>query len=190
MMSSGMDIAALSDETVLVTGEFLDSATFGQGELNEVTLEGPEGYNDWEFFIARYNADGTLAWAERAGGILWDRGYGIAALSDGSSVVTGYFSSDATFGEYEVNETVLSSAGAHDVFVARYNSNGTLAWAERAGGENYEIGFGIDVLPDGSAALATGYYSVQPATFGLGEDNETTLYSAGNGDVFVAEYCL
>jgi hypothetical protein len=38
--------------------------------------------------------------------------------------VTGEFSDTATFGAGEANETVLSAAGFHDMFVAKYDRNG------------------------------------------------------------------
>ena len=58
-------------------------------------------------------------------------------LSDGSSLVTGMFGGTATFGPGEPEETTLTPAGGANIFVARYNPDGTLAWAKRAGGERY-----------------------------------------------------
>ena len=59
-------------------------------------------------FIARYNADGTLAWAKRAGGTEWETCRGIASLSDGSSVIAGGFAGAATF----VEESLADGAQA------------------------------------------------------------------------------
>ena len=64
---------------------------------------------------------GSLVWARRAGGGLYDYGWGVAVLSDGSALVTGYFSGTATFGAGESNETILTSAGNVDIFLARFN---------------------------------------------------------------------
>ena len=55
-------------------------------------------------------------------------------LSDGSSLVTSFFWDTDTFGPGEPGQTLLTSAGGADIFVARYNPDGTLAWAKRAGG--------------------------------------------------------
>ncbi|MCX6358080.1 MAG: hypothetical protein NT045_09470, partial [Candidatus Aureabacteria bacterium] len=66
-------------------------------------------------------ADGDLVWAKRAGGTDWDEGCGIASLADGSVLVTGWFSGTATFGS-----DTLTSAGDRDMFIARYNPDGTL----------------------------------------------------------------
>ncbi|MBU1024220.1 hypothetical protein KKB99_08065, partial [bacterium] len=74
-----------------------------------------------DIFVARYNPDGALTWAKRAGGSDgYDEGLGTTTLSDDSTVVTGYFSGTSTFGPDEPNETVLISAGYQDIFVARF----------------------------------------------------------------------
>jgi hypothetical protein len=170
----------------VVTGFINGTAVFGAGEVNETTLVSA-GSN--EMFVARYNADGTLAWAKRAGGASSAIGYAIASRADGSSVVTGDFYGTATFGAGEANETTLVSGGTYynDTFVAGYNADGTLAWATRAGGSNnVESGRGIASYEDGSSVV-TGYFW-GTSVFGAGEVNETTLVSAGNTDIFVAKY--
>ncbi|MHC4973179.1 MAG: hypothetical protein ACYTG3_12685 [Planctomycetota bacterium] len=170
----GISIAALADGSCVVTGSFGETATFGPGEAGETVLTSA-GWAD--IFVARYNADGTLAWAKRAGSTDFDNGSGIAALADGSCVVTGLFGATATFGPGEAGETVLTSAGGFDIFVARYNADGTLAWAKRAGGADYDEGVGIAALADGSCVV-TGPFRAA-ATFGPGEAGETDLSSAG-----------
>jgi hypothetical protein len=115
----GLGITTLSDNSTVVTGNFYESATFGEGEPNQTVLTSAGTY---DIFIARYNPDGTLAWAKRAGGASeYDYGYGITTLSDDSTVVTGVFEISAIFGPGEPNETVLTSAGYRDIFIARFN---------------------------------------------------------------------
>jgi len=99
--------------------------------------------------------------------------------------VTGEFGGSATFGPGETNETTLVSAGAGDIFVAKYNPSGDLVWARQAGGSGFDVGFCIAV--DGSGnSYVTGKFSGS-ATFGPGETNETTLVSAGFVDIFIAK---
>jgi len=69
-----------------------------------------------------------------AGSALGDHCYGVATFADGSSVITGEFSGTCTFGLGEPGVTTLIAAGSFDMFVARYNADGSLAWARRAGG--------------------------------------------------------
>jgi uncharacterized delta-60 repeat protein len=179
----GYGITALSDNSTVVTGNFCEWGTFGPGELNETFLTSAGG-ND--IFIACYNPDGTLAWASSAGGVGQDLGLGITALSDNSTVVTGQFYDSATFGPGELNETVLTSAGDIDILTARYNPDGTLAWAKRAGGDSSDYGFGITTLSDNSTVVTGGFWD--SATFGPGELNETVLTSAGLFDIFIARF--
>ena len=61
------------------------------------------------------------------GGIYSEDDNYISALSDGSCLVTGLFIIDATFGTNEANETILTSSDIADIFVAKYNADGTLA---------------------------------------------------------------
>jgi len=179
----GNGITTLSDNSIVVTGYFWVSATFGPGETNETVLTSA-GYDD--IFIARYNPNGTLSWAKCAGGSDWDYGHGITTLSDNSIVVTGWFDGTATFGQGEPNETVLNSNGEQDIFIARYNPYGTLAWAKCAGGTDYDLGYGITMLSDNSTVVTGIFWG--SATFGPGEINETVLTSDGQFDIFIARY--
>jgi len=179
----GMGITALSDNSTVVTGSFSGSATFGPGESNQKVLSSAGGS---DMFVARYNADGTLAWAKRAGGSSSDFANGITTLTDNSTAVTGYFNGSATFGSGETNKTDLTSYGSADIFIAHYNTDGTLAWAKSAGGADYDIGNGVTALSDNSTVV-TGYFS-ESATFGPGELNETVLISAESWDIFIACY--
>ncbi len=179
----GHGITTLSDDSTVVTGSFSGSATFGENEANETVLESD---GDCDIFLARYNPDGNLIWVKRAGGTNFEGSHGITMLSDDSTVVTGHFGSSATFGEGETNETVLVSDGHIDIFVARYNPDGTLAWAKRAGGKVDDVGTGITTLSDDSTVV-TGRF-ISTVTFGEGEANETVLVSDGNYDIFVARY--
>jgi uncharacterized delta-60 repeat protein len=179
----GSGITTLSDNSIVATGMFEGSVTFGQGEPNQTDLTST-GHKD--IFIAHYNQDGTLIWAKRAGGVLDDWGSGITTLSDNSTILTGLFDESATFGPGEPNQIILTSAEGQDIFIARYNLDGTLAWAKSAGGASCEQGNGATAL-SGNSTVVTGYFN-QSITFGLCEPNQTILTSAGIDDIFIARY--
>jgi uncharacterized delta-60 repeat protein len=183
----GNGATALLGNSTVVTGYFNQSITFGLGEPNQTILTSA-GIDD--IFIARYNPDGTLVWAKCAGGVDHDKGCGITALSDNSTIVTGCFNGSAIFGPGEPNETVLTSAGYEDIFLARYNPDSTLAWAKSAGGISDDCGNAITVLSDNSIVVTGefGYPDGGSAIFGPGEPNQTVLISAGGSDIFIASY--
>ncbi|MCK5558349.1 MAG: carboxypeptidase regulatory-like domain-containing protein, partial [Candidatus Hydrogenedentes bacterium] len=145
--------------------------------------------------------DGDLVWAVSAGGTLTDRGASIAALPDGSALVTGSFGRvpfppgftyTATFGTGD-DAVTLTSAG-QDLFLAKYNPDATLAWVKQASGDTSDepvAGYGIAAGPDGGALVTGEFIGLEePASviFGPGEDNETHLLSVGGYDVFVAKF--
>jgi hypothetical protein len=180
----GAGIGTFADGSSVVVGSFSDDATFGPGEANETTLSSP-GSED--AFVARYNPNGTLQWAVRAGGLGADAAYAVATFVDGSCVVTGVFDFEAVFGEGDPNETTLVGASFADVFVARYAADGTLSWAKRAGTDGgLSWSFAVAGFADGTAVVAGSYLG--DITFGPGEAGETTLPWEDGYDVFVCRY--
>ena len=168
----GSDVSALPDGSSIVTGRFYGTAAFGS-----TTLTSDGGAGSDKMFTAKMNADGTWAWATKAGGTGNSGGYGVSALPDGSSIVTGYFNGTASFGS-----TTLISDVYGEVFFAKMNADGTWAWATGAGGTSYDIGYGVSALPDGSS-IVTGYFS-GTATFGTTTLTSSDWNSAG---VFTAK---
>jgi hypothetical protein len=184
-------VSVLPDGSSVITGNFFESITFGNGSSDEVTLRA-EGESD--VFLARYDHTGSLIWATRAGGDCDEISSAVTFLPDGSSLLLGRFGPhissvcEATFGRGEPNETLLTGAGKEDVFIARYNPDGTLAWVRRAGGIDNDFSGAITAFADGAFMLAGSYRD--SATFGPGEPGETVLTTEsqyGYG-VFVAGY--
>ncbi|WP_222930589.1 hypothetical protein, partial [Synechococcus sp. BIOS-E4-1] len=143
------DISSLSDGTSIVTGNFGGTATFGSTTL---TSTGANNVYPDDCFIAKLDANGEFVWAKQAGGTSGDGANGISSLSDGSSIVTGYFNRTATFGS-----TTLTSAGLDDVFIAKLDANGEFVWAKQAGGTSGDYATAISSLSDGSS-IVTGNF--------------------------------
>ena len=160
--------------TSVVTGYFESTATFGGQSVTSV--------GGVDIFVVKYDTNGNVDWVRRAGGLQNDWGAGIATGPDESMIVAGAFKDTVTF----PGQDPLISAGVGDVFVAKYNSDGTVAWSKRAGNPSHDEAKGIASLPDGSS-IVTGYF-MNTATYGTGEANETSLTSAGQKDVFVAKF--
>ena len=161
-------VSALPAGGVVVTGLFTGTMTLGGRVLGSA--------GDKDAWVAKVTAGGSVAWATSAGGAGVDWGMGVSALADGSSVVTGFFSSTpARFGG-----TALETLGGNDVFVARVTPRGQFAWAVRGGGTGTDRGQAVATQPDGSATV-TGYYSGAGATFG-----STPLPAAQGSNVLTA----
>jgi hypothetical protein len=180
--------------TDLDAGELYDG---GKGrrtqDAAQAAEEGGDGVPDGPLGDAR-SADGVdtpcvacgrLGWARRAGGAGGDDGLAVAANED--IFVTGTFEGTATFGQAPSTTTTLTSAGAPDIYLARYSLAGDLAWARGAGSPGLDFPRDVVIAPD-KTVLLTGSYSPPSATFGLGESGATTLASAGSYDGFLARY--
>ncbi|MBL8890290.1 MAG: SBBP repeat-containing protein [Planctomycetaceae bacterium] len=95
------------------------------------SLGGPNAGQD-DAFLARYNADGSLAWTRQIGSNSFDAGNGVAVDADGNAYITGFIRSDL---------------GREDVLLSRYNFDGTLAWTQSisTGAAIDERGMGVAV---------------------------------------------
>ena len=132
--------------------------------------------------MARYDTDGTLLWAKRAGSILDIQGQALTLLSDGKAVVTGAYLGEATFGNLEPNETVLMPEGSADVFLACFDLDGSLQWAVSSGGPDLDAALGVTAVSNDNIILSGAFLG--SATFGKGQANETLLTSNGEEDIF------
>ncbi len=170
---TGTDIAngvsALPDGSSIITGQFNGTATFGTTTLIST------GW--WNTFTAKVNADGSYAWAIRGGGTTTAYAYGVSALPDGSSIITGLFDGTATFG----TTTLTSETGFQDTFTAKVNADGSYAWASQGGGTGFDTATGVSALPDGSSIITGGFNGT--ATFGT----TPPLISTGLYDIFTAK---
>ena len=99
----------------------------------------------------------SFRFALSAGGTVEDHGESVATDSAGNAYVTGYFRGTADF-DPGPGVSNLTSAGDDDIFVAKYSSDGALAWAKAMGGTDYDRGAGIAVGLDGSV-YTTGYFN-------------------------------
>ncbi len=136
-------VAALPDGSLYTTGAFFWTATLGTGESGETKLTSAGG---GDIVVAKYNPDGTLAWAKRAGGAKDDSGRAVAVMSDGGCLVVGEYRNSATFGVGEASETTLVAPYyAPTGFAARYASDGTMQWARHL----WLPAIDLAVLPDG-----------------------------------------
>lgn len=165
MHVGGRGIAADRARNIVVTGLFLGTADFGGGPITHV--------GGGDIFVAKYDARGRHVWSQRFGGVGLDRSRAIAVDVFGNILVTGSFQRTADFGGGP-----LTSAGAVDVFLAKYDARGNHIWSRRFGGTGAETGISVDVDRAGNVLL-TGEFQ-RTVDFGGGP-----MTSAGSWDVFV-----
>lgn len=156
MRAVGVDAAG----NAYVLGDFAPTLTLG------ATTFALPAASSAHVFLAKYDPQGTVAWARMAGSappntIHVSTGLDLAVHPDGTTTVTGMFGTVISFGAL-----TLTTTGAYNqIYAARYSAQGDLVWAARAGGGvraptysgNQNIGYGVALDPAGAAYL-TGMY--------------------------------
>ena len=118
------DIAIDAQDRIYITGSYNGSAVFS----NDITLD---SYVGDDIFVARYDVDGNCLWARRAGSSSNDEARGIAVSPEGDVFITGFV------GGFTVRFDPLqitNNNNQRQVFVASYDSTGTLNWAKLSTG--------------------------------------------------------
>ncbi|MBL9078258.1 MAG: hypothetical protein JNL08_12180 [Planctomycetes bacterium] len=169
-----------ADGSLLVTGSFAAQAQFGTVSL---TVRGALSTSDG--FVARYDAAGTPLWVRQFGGAdVDDAGRAIAATADGGVLVAGNFRGTATFGDGAA-AVALTATGGSDVFVARYDGNGSLLWIRRGGGTLDDEARSLAVTSAGDAVVGGGFR----AQAGFADAAQPlALLALGGLDGFLARY--
>lgn len=174
----GLDIDLDASNNVYVGGTF-SPITGGQGIIGTAV----SSYGSQDVYVAKYNSSGTFQWVRTGGGTSSSNDYflGLDVDATGNVHTTGYY-----FGTpMVISTTTLSNSGGFDVFVAKYNTSGTLQWANSINSPSSDNGNAVCV--DGSGNVyVTGAFAGTMVTVGT-----TTLYNTVPGssqDVFVAKY--
>ncbi|MCX6723916.1 MAG: SBBP repeat-containing protein [Candidatus Staskawiczbacteria bacterium] len=127
-------------------------------------------------FVAKFNSSGALVWDTFLGGSGIDNGYGIAVDTSGNIYVTGYTTGvGSTWG----SPIRAQTSGTRDAFVAKLNSDGSLAWNTFLGDAGDDQGYGIAVDTSGNVYV-DGYST---ATWG----NPLNPYTTSTNDTFIAK---
>ena len=117
-------------------------------------------------------------WAKSAGGLKHEEAYSVSTDDIGNFVVSGNFrSTSLTFGN-----TTLTNKGGDDIFVVKYDPNGSVLWAKSVGGINNDLAYGVSIDTSGNIVI-TGVFSSPSLTIG-----STTFTNSGDFDIFVIKY--
>jgi hypothetical protein len=123
--------------------------------------------------LVRFDSTGGQLWGHRFGDGLSDLIRGVAVDSGGNVIAVGRFQGQLVL----AGLPTLTSFGSHDIFVAKFASDGTPLWSRHFGDTQSERARGVAVLP-GDAIAVVGSFSGDLTVAG------TTL-TAQNGDAYV-----
>jgi hypothetical protein len=132
----------------------------------------------WDFFVAKLDTAGKVLWAKSAAGSSDDVGKAVTVDAQGNVIASGYFWSST----FTIDGVTLNNSGSSDIFLVKFDPDGNLLWAKKAGGGGMDLGNGLDTDPSGNIYLA-GQFSSSSINFG-----GSTLSTSGSSDVFSAKY--
>ena len=100
-----------------------------------------------------------VLWARKDGGSAYTNAQGLAVMADGGSVVVGNYSGAPTFGIGNASETTFAHSSQSNYFLARYDSEGVLDFAQPVVTSVYTYGSNVYVTDvaaadDGSFGIA------------------------------------
>ncbi|MEL6863123.1 MAG: SBBP repeat-containing protein [Bacteroidota bacterium] len=160
------DVEVDAAGNVFITGQCSDGATFGP-----ITVQA-NGTND--FFVAKYNSEGTVQWVRNGGSDDLDFAEGISINKDGEIFYTGSYTGTCQF-----SGNTIQSNGEFDAYMIKYNTFGEVLWYRGWGGINRD--FAREVVVDRfDGVVVVGAYS-NTVTFAQ------SITSGGGMDGFVAK---
>lgn len=107
-----------------------------------------------DIFLGKYTANGEYIWVRQMGsaGVDWSRG--LAVDTNYNVYISGEFGDVVNFNPAGPTPVTLTSNGALDAFVAKYDSAGKCAWALKLGGIGDDRGHSVAFDAGGNVYLA------------------------------------
>ena len=135
----GYGVAVDASGNAVMTGRVESTVDFGGGVVCPPAA----------VFVSKYSQSGAAMWSKCLGGDLGGgTGRAVAVDGNGNVLVTGKFSGTVDFGTGPI-----TSAGATDIFLAKYSAAGDPVWSRAFGGGMNDAGNGVAVDRGGNVVL-------------------------------------
>ena len=161
----GWELAVGPNNEIIVTGRYTDTLQIGDFILPHIGLA--------DFFIASFDTDGNVNWANRISGKGEEIGIGTDCDSEGNVYAIGYFTDTITVH----GQTYIPQSW--EVFIVSYDKNGDFRWLYQPKSDGYEVGYGLAVSGVDNI-YATGWFQGD-----LIIDEADTLHCYGSSDIFL-----
>lgn len=164
-----------SDGNVYISG-IIGSPSMDLGNSILITNEHPGGS---DYFVAKFDPNGTVLWADTHGGLSTDNLYNLTVHND-ILYGSGYF--DSGFMAFETDSLFNHDTGSTDLFIVKYDLDGNLIWKLSEGGDESDPAYGIATDLQGNIYVA-GSFSSQTIDFGT-----TSITSTLDSDIYLLKY--
>lgn len=116
----------------------------GSTSSNDVDVSGNHG--DYDFWIVKLFASGTVQWKKCYGGNYYDDFGCVRVAGDGGLILAG--------GSQSNDGDVTGNHGSSDFWLVKTDVNGALLWQKSYGGPDYEKAADVRECPDGGYILS------------------------------------
>ena len=176
----GLGVACDADGNVYLAGAFQGSFDFNPGAGTD-TKTSAGGY---DAFLTRITSDGGYVSTIRYGSTGDDRGSDAACDAGGNLAFCGHFTGTVDFDPGAGTDPVTSEAQG-DVFLSRFQSDGTYLWTRALGGDSGVVEYHTVTDRQGNILLAGSFQNTADFDPGPGVNNITSL---GQTDVFAVKF--
>ncbi|MCK9593687.1 MAG: PKD domain-containing protein [Methanoregula sp.] len=121
----------------------------GKSNSNDGNVTGNHG--NYDYWVVKLTATGTLDWQKCLGGLNEDNAQSIQQTTDGGYIVAGF--------TYSNDGNVTGNHGSADYWVVKLDSTGTTLWQKCLGGLNHDNAKSIQQTADGGYIIAGYTYS-------------------------------
>ncbi|MBF03793.1 MAG: hypothetical protein CMP76_10905 [Flavobacterium sp.] len=176
----------------LYTAGFFNTASATLGGLNSTftTLTRAGASANYDFFVAKYNANGERMWSNTTGAGYDEIPYGIALTDDDKVVTVGSFiGTSVDFNPGAASNLLYSNSNSTSTgFIQVLEAgNGNFSWARSLGSSSNDTV--LDVASANNNIYVTGYFAGPQADFNTtGSGGGDILNRTGSIDSFVAKY--
>lgn len=141
-------------------------------DSNDFNISNNKG--QYDFWILKIDANGTLIWEKNFGGSEIEEPRGICQTNDGNFMIVGDTRSS--------NQDVFSNNGAADLWLIKMTSDGNLLWEKTFGGSSFDVGRAIFPSQNGGFLIAGNSRSQNANFTNLGQNDGWILKidDAGN----------
>lgn len=182
-ITQGHKIAKDVNGNIYQVGSFNRTVTFGAFTLTPASTSS-------DVFLVKYNSLGVVQWARRAGGSGSDSPSGIVYL-DGHIYISGTFENTINFNTPNAaGSNEVTSAGARDIFIAKFDDQGNFIWAKRCGGSSVDSdGAGSIAIAQSSICIIGSFVSsINFNTPSASGTNYLTSSNSTDRDAFLAKF--
>lgn len=178
----GTSLATDNLDNVYTAGTFDGIADFDPSNLSTDLLTS-KGLED--IFLSKMNAKGEHLWVKQIAGTGIDQVHHLKLDPSGNIYLVGSFQGTIDMDPGPGTSNLISN-GSNDVFLAKYDVNGSLLWAKSFGSSDDDQGIGLDV--SASSVAITGYFR---GNIDFDASNPLAQHSASaQSDIFVAHFDL